>query len=49
MDQRPPQDELARQRSERAVIIAQNRDLEKAIETGLIPCYVGLTLSEALV
>ena len=49
MDQRPPQDELTRQRSERATVIAQTGDLTKAVEVGLIPRYVGLTLSEALV
>ncbi len=49
MNQRPPQDELTRQRTDRAVALAQTHNLASALQTGLIPRLVDLTLSEALV
>jgi 3D-(3,5/4)-trihydroxycyclohexane-1,2-dione acylhydrolase (decyclizing) len=49
MKQRPPQNELVRQRSGRATTLAQTENLASAIEQGLIPQRVSLTLSEALV
>ena len=49
MNQRPPQDELTWQRTDRATALAQTHDLASAIEAGLISRQVSLTLSEALV
>jgi hypothetical protein len=49
MSQRPPHDELTRQRAARAVALVQAGDLSSAISRTLIPKVVSLTLSEALV
>ena len=51
MDQneKPPQDELTRQRVDRAANIASAGSISVAIEKGLLPKRLGLTLSEALV
>jgi 3D-(3,5/4)-trihydroxycyclohexane-1,2-dione acylhydrolase (decyclizing) len=46
---RPPQDELTRQRTERADVLASVGSLSAALEQGLIPRRLGVTLSEALV
>jgi 3D-(3,5/4)-trihydroxycyclohexane-1,2-dione acylhydrolase (decyclizing) len=47
--QRPPVDELARQRAERAALLFQAGSLAAALEQDLLPRRVALTLSEALV
>ena len=46
---KPPQDELTRQRVNRAALIAQADSISAAIEKELLPKRIGLTLSEALV
>jgi len=49
LNQHPSQELLTRQRMERARALSQADNLTSAIQTGLIPRQVNLTLSEALV
>jgi hypothetical protein len=49
MHQRLPQAELTCQRKEFAFALSEVRNLTSTIDDGLIPHYVSLTLSEALV
>jgi len=46
---KPPQDELTRQRVNRAAVIAHAGSISASIERELLPKRIGLTLSEALV